>query len=268
MRRVVVLIILFLILVGAYYGVFYLYKSRQKSKIEVVLLKPQVIEYKKNEDPQNWPPDFPKMNKEDFEVLLVRETIYSPTWVVAEKTIKTKYSKSRAFKFFKDYLNNTFWKINEEISNPDQIQYLLRAEREGDILITINPFEKNYSIIHIKYEINPQNPKKPEPRQVFKELPQNFPDYLVYPKSKIAGFMEDKTKVYPVLFSEDDVKSIYDFYVKTLKNDKNWEIVYQNQNNFSSTIQARHKTLNKSLKIDILPSPDPKLRSINITLEK
>jgi hypothetical protein len=264
---ILIVVLVVIISLGSYFG-WQWYKLRQQNKIEVNLLKPQVIEYNINEDPKNWPFDFPKTGTGDFEVLSVRETIYSPTWVIAEKTLKTKYSKIVAFNFFKDYLNNTFWKINQEISATDQIQYSLKAEREGDISITINPAENNSSIINIKYEINPQNPKKPEPRQTFKELPQNFPDYLVYPKSKIGGFAEDKTKVYPILFSEDNVKLIYDFYIKNLKSDKNWEILYQNQNESSAAIQARYKTLNKFLKIDILPSPDPKLRSINITLEK
>jgi tetratricopeptide (TPR) repeat protein len=175
-QKIIFIIILILVSVaiislGSYFG-WQWYKLRQQNKIEVNLLKPQVIEYKINEDPKNWPSDFPKTGTEDFEVLSVRETVYSPTWVMAEKTLKTKYSKIIAFNFFKDYLNNTFWKINQEISNPDQIQYSLEAEREGDISITINPAENNSSIINIKYEINPQNPKKPEPRQTLSQKEQ------------------------------------------------------------------------------------------------
>jgi hypothetical protein len=263
-QKIIFIIILILVSVaiislGSYFG-WQWYKLRQQNKIEVNLLKPQVIEYNISEDPKNWPSDFPKTGTEDFEVLSVRETIYSPTWVIAEKTLKTKYSKIIAFNFFKDYLNNTFWKINEEISGPDQIQYSLKAEREGDISITINPFENNSSIINIKYEINPQNPKKPQIKTATTStnFPEGFPKELIIGDPQNLVVSEGKTFISAVYVSNLTPKELFNKINNFAKN-----------NNFEIQTKAQSDDL-----IDIIIQPKPeskyyeKISTLHISFSK
>ncbi|MGB9609158.1 MAG: hypothetical protein ACPL3E_02160, partial [Minisyncoccia bacterium] len=98
-------------------------------------------------------------------------------------------------------------------------------------------------------------------------LPPTFPEYLMPKDSKIGGYSEDQKLYFPILFSAEQNKSLYDYYLKTLKSN-NWDILFSTSTAISSEIISKNKTTNKSLSIQIQPSSQNNQRSIIIKLEK
>lgn len=258
-KLILIIIFIFFLTSLSYFG-FRWYKLKQVSQ---QFGRPKIINLNKDQDSKYWPVDFPK--DPNIEVLSAQEIEYLPTLVVVEKTLKSPYSTLQVFNFFKEYLNSNNWKITKE-SYENQFSLNILASREGYISFVFTPHQNNTSIIYIKYEYNPLNPLKPEPKQVFKELPPNFPEYLVLKNSKIDGHSDSVNDYTVFLSSNENLKLIYDFYIKNLKENK-WDIKLNRISDFGFDISASDLENNKSIKIQALPK-DKNTRSILINISK
>lgn len=254
-KRIIILLILIIILVVLIsYFDFSIYKSQNKN-IEKSSVK---INYLKNNDiPKYWIND---LNLDmNMKTLSTIERIYSDELIITERQIESPYSINENLTFFKDYFNLNNWVITKEDSN------YIAARREGYLSVNLENYN-NKTLITLKYEYNPLNPLKPEPKQVFGDLPPLFPNYLIFKNSKINGY-NGTLNDYTVLFSsEEKLKSIYDFYIKNLKENK-WEIIIDQINDFSCEILALNKEINKQIKIQVIPH-DENRRSISINISK
>ncbi|MDW8279564.1 MAG: hypothetical protein RMK17_00095 [bacterium] len=257
----ILVLILFLTLIlgfSSYFGLNWYQNNLVKP------IQPKIVEYGIGDTPKYFPNDLPKTS--DFKILSTKEITYSDNLVVIEKNLEFDYSFSKTVNLFKDYLNNNLWEIVKEYNiDQDPNQIFISAKREGYLIIMIKSLG-NKSLVFLRYEYNPLNPLKPEPKQVFKELPSSFPQYLIFSKAKIGGYSEDVKNYSVILFSEETNQSLYDFYLNVLQRN-NWKIVFKNINNFSSDIVVSNLETGKLLKIQILPKDD-KTRSIIINLQK
>jgi hypothetical protein len=256
---IAIIILGILISLGSYFG----WKWYKISSQIPTQNKSQIMQYKDNETPKYWPSDL-KLDQ-NMKTLSTIEITYSPDLVITKKTIESPYPSLPTFNFFKDYLNNNLWKITKEINDDNQIQKYLAAKREGYLVINIGPFHNNKTIAVLEYQYNPKNPMTPELQQEFGKLPPIFPEYLLPNNTKIGGYTEDQKGYYPILFSKDDIKSLYDYYLKTLKSN-NWDILFSTSTNGFAEIQSQNKTTNKTLNIQI--NSEQSQRSIIINLQK
>ncbi|MCS6788949.1 MAG: hypothetical protein NZ484_00005, partial [Patescibacteria group bacterium] len=243
----IIVLTLFLALIlglGSYFGLNW-YQNKLAKPIQ-----PKIVEYGIADNPRYFPNDFSKIP--DFKILSTKEITYSDNLIITEQSLESNYSFSKTLNLFKDYLNNNLWQIVKEYNiDQDPNQIFISAKREGYLIVMIKSLE-NKSLVLLRYEYNPLNPLKPEPKQVFKELPSSFPQYLIFSKAKIGGYSEDVKNYSVILFSEETNQSLYDFYLNVLQRN-NWKIVFKNINNFSSDIVVSNLETGKLLKIQILP---------------
>lgn len=255
---VLILFLALILVIGSYFGLNW-YKNKLVKPIQ-----PKIVEYGIGDTPKYFPNDLPK--NLDFKILNTKEINYSDNLIVTEQNLESNYSFSQTLDLFKNYLNNNLWQIVKEYNiDQDPNHIFISAKREGYLIVVIKSLG-NKSLVLLRYEYDPLNPLKPEPKQVFKDLPFSFPRYLIFSKAKIGGYSEDVKNYFVILFSEESNQSLYDFYLDVLQKN-NWKVVFKNLNNFSSDIMVSNLETGKLLKIQIFPKDD-KTRSIIINLQK
>ncbi|MEM3394278.1 MAG: hypothetical protein QXY79_04450, partial [Candidatus Methanomethylicia archaeon] len=169
-KKILILIILSIILVVliSYFG-FSIYKSNQDKNLGIGNVKINYL--KDNITPKYWIND---LNLDaNMKILSTIEKIYSDELVITERQIESPYGIVENLNFFKDYFNLNNWVITKEDSN------YIAARREGYLSVKFENYNDK-TLITLKYEYNPLNPLKPEPKQVFGDLPIIFPNYLIF----------------------------------------------------------------------------------------
>lgn len=258
------IILIVLLIVIAAFASYFGFKLYKQKNISITPIQPQITNYEPQQNPEYWPKDL--FISSEFIPQQTKQTKYSEDLIISSKTLESPYPLLPTFNYFKDYLNNNLWEITKEETSTEK--YYLAARREGYITFTILP---NYngtsnSYVKIEYQINPKKPLSPKPKEIAGSLPtilETTYKYLIYKNSKIGGYSKTINGYIAILSTTDSSKSVYDYYLKTLKDNK-WDITFNTSTENFFSISAKNNL--NSLEI-ILEKSTPKQSVINISIK-